>query len=90
MQSDNFYYEKQTPSPLRYVWQIFNTDIAAMTGFYGVLGLILLCLFGEIIAPYGLNQQFLGYQLLPPSWSRYADVSFFHWQELLAAFDQPF
>ncbi|EGY29919.1 ABC-type antimicrobial peptide transport system, permease component [Candidatus Regiella insecticola 5.15] len=77
MQSDNFYYEKQTPSPLRYVWRIFNTDIAAMTGFYGVLGLILLCLFGEIIAPYGLNQQFLGYQLLPPSWSRYGDVSFF-------------
>ncbi|EBZ8125033.1 peptide ABC transporter permease SapC, partial [Salmonella enterica subsp. enterica serovar Enteritidis] len=28
-------------------------------------------------APYGIDQQFLGYQLLPPSWSRYGEVSFF-------------
>ncbi|VDY42544.1 peptide transporter permease SapC [Salmonella enterica subsp. enterica serovar Daytona] len=33
--------------------------------------------FGGWIAPYGIDQQFLGYQLLPPSWSRYGEVSFF-------------
>lgn len=48
-----------------------------MTGFYGVIALILLCLFGNMLAPYALDQQFLGYQLLPPSWSRYGNVSFF-------------
>ncbi|MEN3208130.1 putrescine export ABC transporter permease SapC, partial [Klebsiella pneumoniae] len=37
----------------------------------------LLCVFGGWLAPYGIDQQFLGYQLLPPSWSRYGEVSFF-------------
>lgn len=48
-----------------------------MIGFYGVLALIFLCIFGSLLAPYQLDQQFLGFQLLPPSWSRYGDVSFF-------------
>jgi cationic peptide transport system permease protein len=38
---------------------------------------VLLCVFGGWFAPYGIDQQFLGYQLLPPSWSRYGEVSFF-------------
>lgn len=48
-----------------------------MIGLYGVLLLIALCFFGSMLAPYALDQQFLGYQLLPPSWSRYGNVSFF-------------
>jgi cationic peptide transport system permease protein len=35
------------------------------------------CALGSWFAPYGIDQQFLGYQLLPPSWSRYGEVSFF-------------
>lgn len=42
-----------------------------MIGFYGCIGLVLLCVLGSWFAPYGIDQQFLGYQLLPPSWSRY-------------------
>ena len=38
---------------------------------------MLLCVLGSWFAPYGIDQQFLGYQLLPPSWSRYGEVSFF-------------
>lgn len=48
-----------------------------MIGFYGFLMLIALCLFGSTLAPYAVDQQFLGYQLLPPSWSHYGEVSFF-------------
>lgn len=48
-----------------------------MIGFYAFIALLLLCIFGGLLAPYGLDQQFLGYQLLPPSWSHYGDVSFF-------------
>ncbi len=48
-----------------------------MIGLYGFAAVLLLCLFGGLLAPYGIDQQFLGYQLLPPSWSRYGDVSFF-------------
>ncbi|MEA9389397.1 putrescine export ABC transporter permease SapC [Acerihabitans sp. TG2] len=77
MLSDNIYREKRMPGPLRYVGRIFYHDTMAMIGLYGFLLLILLCVFGSWIAPYALDQQFLGYQLLPPSWSRYGDVSFF-------------
>lgn len=77
MPIDNVYSEKQVPSPLRYTWRIFYRDSLSMVGFYGVLALVFLCLFGGLLAPYQLDQQFLGYQLLPPSWSRYGDVSFF-------------
>lgn len=77
MPFDNVYREKQVPSPLRHTWGIFYRDTLSMIGFYGVLGLLLLCIFGHLLAPYSLDQQFLGYQLLPPSWSRYGNVSFF-------------
>lgn len=77
MPLDNVYSEKQAPSPLRHTWRIFYRDSLSMIGFYGVLALILLCIFGELLAPYQLDQQFLGFQLLPPSWSHYGDVSFF-------------
>ncbi|CNE92100.1 putrescine export ABC transporter permease SapC [Yersinia nurmii] len=77
MPFDNVYREKKMPSPLLYTWRIFYADTLAMIGFYGVIALILLCLFGNMLAPYALDQQFLGYQLLPPSWSRYGNVSFF-------------
>ncbi|AUX93570.1 putrescine export ABC transporter permease SapC [Mixta gaviniae] len=77
MPSDNIYAEKRLPSPFRHIWRLFYHDTSAMVGFYGFIALLLLCLFGGWLAPYGLDQQFLGYQLLPPSWSRYGDVSFF-------------
>ncbi|KAB8308701.1 peptide ABC transporter permease SapC [Rouxiella chamberiensis] len=77
MPFDNVYREKQVPSPLRHTWGIFYRDTLSMSGFYGVLGLLFLCVFGHLLAPYALDQQFLGYQLLPPSWSRYGNVSFF-------------
>ncbi|AKJ42261.1 putrescine export ABC transporter permease SapC [Pragia fontium] len=77
MLSDNVYREKKMPSALSHIWQNIHRDILAMVGLYGVLLLIVLCLFGHLIAPYQLDQQFLGYQLLPPSWSRHGDVSFF-------------
>ncbi|MBB6113687.1 MULTISPECIES: putrescine export ABC transporter permease SapC [Rahnella] len=77
MPFDNVYREKQVPSPLRHTWGIFYRDTLSMIGFYGVIGLLFLCVFGHFLAPYALDQQFLGYQLLPPSWSRYGNVSFF-------------
>ena len=77
MPFDNVYREKQVPSPLRHTWGIFYRDTLSMIGFYGVIGLLFLCVFGHLLAPYALDQQFLGYQLLPPSWSRYGNVGFF-------------
>ncbi|WP_340620544.1 putrescine export ABC transporter permease SapC [Xenorhabdus siamensis] len=76
MPLDNFYREKKTPSPLKVIWRFFYADALAMTGFYGVLILIVLSLFGSHIAPYQLDQQFID-QLMPPSWSHYGNVAFF-------------
>jgi len=77
MPSDNIYAEKRLPSAFRQSWHHFYGDTPAMVGLYGFGALLLLCIFGGLMAPYGIDQQFLGYQLLPPSWSRYGDVSFF-------------
>ncbi|MDU6923972.1 putrescine export ABC transporter permease SapC [Franconibacter helveticus 513] len=77
MPYDNVYSEKRPPGALRTVWRKFYSDTSAMVGLYGCGALVLLCLFGSLFAPYGIDQQFLGYQLLPPSWSRYGEVSFF-------------
>ncbi len=77
MPSDNIYAENRLPGPFRHTWRLFYHDTVAMVGFYCFIALLFLCVFGSLLAPYGLDQQFLGYQLLPPSWSRYGDVSFF-------------
>ncbi|GDX04032.1 peptide ABC transporter permease SapC [Buttiauxella sp. WJP83] len=77
MPYDSVYREKRPPSTLRLTWRKFYGDTTAMIGLYGCGALVLLCVFGSVFAPYGIDQQFLGYQLLPPSWSRYGDVSFF-------------
>src|SRR5476649_246710 len=77
MPYDNVYREKQMPSPFRQMWSIFYRDTLSMIGFYGVLGLLFVCIFGHLLAPYALDQQFLGSQLLPPSWSRNGNVAFF-------------
>lgn len=77
MPSDNIYDEKRLPGAFRQTWRHFYHDTQAMIGLYGFGALLFLCLFGGLLAPYGIDQQFLGYQLLPPSWSHYGDVSFF-------------
>ncbi|MGP3591788.1 putrescine export ABC transporter permease SapC [Vagococcus sp. WN89Y] len=77
MPYDSVYSEKRLPGALRNVWRKFYSDTTAMIGLYGCAALLLLCVFGNLFAPYGINQQFLGFQLLPPSWSRYGEVSFF-------------
>ncbi|MCL9667822.1 peptide ABC transporter permease SapC [Rosenbergiella epipactidis] len=77
MPIDKIYQEEKLPGAFRRAWHFFYRDTSAMIGFYGTCALLLLCIFGQLLAPYGLDQQFISYQLLPPSWSRYGDVSFF-------------
>ncbi len=77
MPIDKIYQEEQLPGAFRRAWYYFYRDTSAMVGFYGTIALLLLCLLGRLVAPYGVDQQFLSDQLLPPSWSHYGDVSFF-------------
>lgn len=77
MPSDNIYSERRPPSPFRHTWGLFYRNTLSMVAFYAFAALLILAVFGALLSPYGIDQQFLGYQLLPPSWSRYGDVSFF-------------
>lgn len=77
MPFDSVYREKRTPSTLYLTWKKFYGDTTAMIGLYGCSALLLLCLLGGFFSPYQIDQQFLGFQLLPPSWSRYGEISFF-------------
>nr|QVQ59654.1 peptide ABC transporter permease SapC [Enterobacter cloacae complex sp.] len=63
MPYDSVYSEKRPPGTLRTAWRNFYGDATAMIGLYGCAGLAILCIFGGWFAPYGIDQQFLGYQL---------------------------
>ena len=63
MPYDSVYSEKRPPGTLRTAWRKFYSDASAMVGLYGCAGLAVLCIFGGWFAPYGIEQQFLGYQL---------------------------
>lgn len=77
MSGDNIYVKKRLPDSVRYISRRFYHDTLAMTAFYAFILLLLICFFGRLLAPYGPEQLFPGYQLLPPSWSHYGDVDFF-------------
>lgn len=62
MPYDSVYLEKRLPGALRTVWRKFYGDTTAMIGLYGCAGLLVLCVFGGWFAPYGIDQQFLGYR----------------------------
>jgi cationic peptide transport system permease protein len=76
MPYDSVYSEKRTPGALRTVWRKFYGDTTAMIGLYGCAGWCALHLWLVVCAVW-YRPAVLGYQLLPPSWSRYGEVSFF-------------
>lgn len=57
MSSDNFYREQNAiAAPGRLA--VFSNDILAMTGFYGVVFLLVLTLLGDYLAPIPLTNNF--------------------------------
>lgn len=61
---------------LSFFWQKVHRDIPMMIGMYGLIVLLVFCLFADFIAPYKLGHApFI--PLLPPAWSNYGDIDFF-------------
>ena len=58
-------------------WQQMRKDKVALISFYLFLALLFLVFFGHIISPYSSEQQFVGLELLPPSWDKTGQVSHF-------------
>lgn len=61
------------------IWQIFNQDKIALTSLYLFLILIICACLAPFIAPYSSEQQFIGLELLPPSWADEGKIAYFFW-----------
>ena len=59
------------------IWLLFRKNTVALFSFYLLTLLILTALFSSWIAPYAHNMQFVGQELMPPSWVEKGQIAFF-------------
>lgn len=59
------------------IWKLFRKDKVALISFYLFLLFILTALFSPFIAPYSSETQFIGFELLPPSWVNGGKIAYF-------------
>lgn len=59
------------------IWQYFRQDKIALFSVYLFIAFILTALFSHWIAPYPSDMQFVGHELMPPSWTNEGQISFF-------------
>lgn len=71
------YQEDNIPSPTERLWQSFSSNPFALAGLWIVVSLLLLTIFGPLIAPYSPEQQDPNALLLPPSWDPAGTVEHF-------------
>ena len=62
---------------LKHIWALFREDRIALFSFYALLVLILTALFSPFIAPYSAEMQFIGQELMPPSWAYNGQIAYF-------------
>lgn len=62
---------------LRDIWLLFRRDRIALFSFYIFAWLVLITVFSPLFAPYGSDAQFVGKELLPPSWVSDGTVAYF-------------
>lgn len=77
MYFDNVYKHKTISMHLHNIWKILHGDMLLMIGFYGVLALIIISLFGEWLVPYPPNEHSIHPVLSPPAWSASGDIAYF-------------
>lgn len=70
---DGFRYSRS----VRQLWLLFYQDKVALYSLYIFLSLIVMAIFSRYIAPYSISRQFVGYELLPPSWVDNGKIAFF-------------
>lgn len=59
------------------IWLLFRKNTVALFSFYLLTLLILTALFSGWITPYPHNMQFVGQELMPPSWVEKGQIAFF-------------
>ncbi|MFC3913831.1 ABC transporter permease subunit [Pseudaeromonas sharmana] len=71
------YPEIRIPSPLTQTWLLYRENTLAMAGFWGLLFLLLVMLFGPTLVHFDPLQQNADALLLPPSWSHSGTLQHF-------------
>lgn len=71
------YQEDQIASPMMRVWQNFSANPFALAGLWTIVFLLLLTIFGPMIAPFSPETQDPRALLLPPSWDPSGTVEHF-------------
>ena len=71
------YQEEQIDSPLGHLWHAFASNPFAVAGLWAVIFLLLLVVFGPLLAPFQPEVQNPNAILLPPSWDAAGHVSHF-------------
>lgn len=66
------------------IWLQFRKNRVALLSFYLFFLLILTALFAPLIAPYSDNMEFVGRELMPPSWVEKGQIAFFFGTDDLA------
>ncbi len=61
---------------LREFWSYFSENKGAVAGLFFFIGIILIAIFADFIAPHGPNQQFREALLQPPFWQAGGDINF--------------
>ena len=56
------------PHPLRELWGYFRQNRGALIGLFAVIGLLLLALLADVIAPHSAIAQYREATLMPPMW----------------------
>ncbi|QLD32911.1 ABC transporter permease subunit [Mannheimia varigena] len=62
---------------LKKFWLSFRQDKVALGSFYLLLLLLTLVFLGSLLAPYNYNEQFIGLELMPPSWDDKGQIRHF-------------
>lgn len=58
------------------IWLLFRQNRVALFCFYLFCLLILTALFPKLIMPYSENMEFVGEELMPPSWVEKGRIAF--------------
>ncbi|MGL5358961.1 MAG: peptide ABC transporter permease, partial [Shewanella sp.] len=77
MRQVNIYQEDQIASPMLRMWLNFSANPFALAGLWTIGFLLLLTVFGPMIAPFPPEAQDPKALLLPPSWDPSGTVAHF-------------
>lgn len=62
---------------VRQIWRLFSQDRLALFGLVTFVTMLIIALTSPWLAPYASDMQFIGKELMPPSWNNAGQVAYF-------------